>query len=70
MDQVWLILDCIKKSQLTRLYSAIEPLTGNLTFHRLSAYISGTVAIFVTIIAIFLTMMHATHFSDPRKQKQ
>ncbi|KIM95989.1 hypothetical protein OIDMADRAFT_183452 [Oidiodendron maius Zn] len=48
----------------------LQPITGTLTFHRLSAYVSGAIAIFAALVAIFITIMHASHFSDPKRQKQ
>lgn len=52
------------------IHLAIQPIVGNLTFQHLSAIISGCIAIFAALVSLFLIIMHATHFSEPRKQKQ
>jgi hypothetical protein len=49
---------------------ALQPLTGNLTFQKLAAYISGAILVFSALIALIITVMHATQFSDPRRQRQ
>ena len=48
----------------------IIPIVGSLTFHQLSMIISGAAAIFSCLIALFLTIRQATHFSNPIEQKQ
>jgi hypothetical protein len=49
---------------------ALQPLTGNLTFQKLAAYISGAILVFSALIALIITVLHATQFSDPRRQRQ
>ncbi|RDW75725.1 hypothetical protein BP5796_06546 [Coleophoma crateriformis] len=48
----------------------IVPVVGNLTFHTLSIIIGGGCAVLASIVAIFLIIQHATHFSNPAEQKQ
>lgn len=49
---------------------ALQPIFGNITFHQFSAYVSGAIAIFAAVIALFITIMHASYFSHPKRQKQ
>jgi len=48
----------------------IVPLVGNLTFHTLSIIIAGAAAALSCLVALFLIILHATHFSNPAEQKQ
>jgi hypothetical protein len=50
--------------------SDIIPIVGSLTFHTFAIIVAGAAAAVSSIIAAFLTLRHATHFSNPAEQKQ